>query len=66
MKIKIKLRDTTTREEWTEDYDRPNITSQYSAKIFAQHVVEMWNDSYAGRPYPREVVSVKLVRSEVA
>lgn len=66
MKIKIKLRDTTTREEWSEDYDRHGITSQYSAKKFAQHLVEMWNDSYAGRPYPREVVSVSLVRDEVA
>lgn len=66
MKIRIKIRDTVTRDEWFEEYNRPAVISQYRAKVVARNIVARFNEELSEHENPREVVSAKLLRDEPA
>jgi hypothetical protein len=61
MKIRIKVRNVKTDNEWTEDYDKEGIGNISQAEGWAAQLIERFNETLRPGESRREVVSTELI-----
>jgi hypothetical protein len=59
MKFKIKI--SSGRNEWSEEYDKPEVLDVKEAEQFGREIIDSFNHSLRPGEKPREFVSAEII-----